>query len=158
MSDFLKSDKLYFVYPEYNPFWIYMGWWLYAIPVDNLNDSKNMEDWEQATWLNYDWRLDALFEALTMPTTNTLRKESGCPNYHVDPSQYCPAFMHKYPAGIVCKIEGDGRKFLPQSSENIGDYLRRVRERQLLHIAKAQEERENEGSPETPPPSEAVKP
>ncbi len=149
MSDFLKSDKLYFVYPEYNPFWAYMGWWLYAIPIENLNDSRNMEDWEQATWLYYDWRLEALFKGLGLEIPH---------KYHYDPSDYCPGFMHKYPAGVVCKVEGDGRKFLPQSSENIGDFLRRVRERQLLHIAKAQEERENEGSPDAPPPGEAIKP
>ncbi len=140
MSDNLKEGVKYYIYAEYNPFWIYMGWWLYAIPIENLNDSRNMDDWQQATWLNYDWRLDALFEALEMPTTPTLRKESGCPNYHVDPSHYCPAFMHKYPAGIVCEVKGDGRVFIKCESENLGDYLRIVRQRQLLHIAKAREE------------------
>jgi len=45
----LAENRFYYVYAEYNPFWIYMGWWLYAIPVEELTDDKNIEAWNQAT-------------------------------------------------------------------------------------------------------------
>jgi len=133
MSDWLTEDKLYYIYTEYNPFWIYMGWWLYAIPTDTMTDERDMEKWEQATWLHYDWRLEALFEGLKLDIPHSYRYNSY---------DYCPLFMRKYPAGLVCQVKGDGREFIPQQSESIGDYLRIVRQRQLNHIAKAQEEKE----------------
>lgn len=141
MSDYLKEDKLYYIYAEYNPYWIYMGWWLYAIPIANLTDERDMNKWEQPTWLHYDWRLEALFQGLTLDIPHS---------YHYSPSDYCPAFMHKYPAGVVCKVNKDGREFIPQKSDLIGDYLRIVRQRQLDHIAKVQKENEEENSIEKP--------
>ncbi len=135
MSDYLKEDKLYYIYAEYNPYWIYMGWWLYAIPIDNLTDERDIEKWEQATWLHYDWRLEALFQGLTLNIPRS---------YHYSKSDYCPVFMRKYPAGIVCQVKDDGREFTPQTSDLLGDYLRIVRQRQLDHIAKVQKEKEDE--------------
>lgn len=138
MSDFLKEDNLYYVYAEYNPYWVYMGWWLYAIPVDNLTNERDMEKWEQATWIHYDWRLEALFEGLGLPKWKSF---ATCDNFRPDPSDYCRPLMRKYPAGVVCQVKGDGREFIPQKSPLIGDYLRIVHQRQLNHIAKAQEEK-----------------
>ena len=135
MSDWLKEDTPYYIYAEYNPYWIYMGWWLYAIPIENLTDERDMEKWEQATWLNYDWRLEAFFKGLELDIPHS---------YHYNSYDYCPTFMRKYPAGIVCQVKGDGREFIVQQSDSIGDYLRIVRQRQLDHIAKTQEENEKE--------------
>ena len=135
MSDILTKDKPYYIYAEYNPYWIYMGWWLYAIPIDNLTDERDMEKWEQADWLRYDWRLQALFEGLRIDIPHS---------YHYNSSEYCPLFMRKYPAGVVCQVKGDGREFIPQESDILGDYLRIVRQRQLNHIAKAQKDSEEE--------------
>jgi len=127
-------DGIYYVYAEYNPFWIYMGWWLYAIPVADVSEDKEMFTWAQPTWLNYDWRLDALMKGI------------GCPELHdykgTNHTKSCLAFMKKCPAGVVCEVKGDGRHFIKQESENLGDYLRRIRQRQLDHIAKAQEKEE----------------
>lgn len=140
MSDWLEEDKLYYIYAEYNPFFPYgPSWWLYAIPSENLNEERNMDLWEQATWLHYDWRLEALFGGLGLPEWGNFRKPSA-PNFRPDPSDYCPAFMRKYPAGVVCNIEEDGRRFIPCETDLIGDFLRIVRQRQLAHIAKAQHE------------------
>ncbi len=133
MSEWLKENTEYYIYAEYNPYFIYMGWWLYAIPVDNLTDERDIGKWEQPTWLNYDWRLDALMKAM------------GCPelrDYRGKKFEYCCAFMKKHPAGTVCQVKGDGREFIPQQSDLLGDYLRIVRQRQLDHIAKVQEENE----------------
>ena len=132
----LTENKPYYVYAEYNPFWVYMGWWLYAISVEGLTESRNIEEWAQATWLSYNWRLQTLFEGLGLP------KLADCPTGKPDPSTYCPAFMRRYPAGIVCQIKDGGRQFIPQESELIGDYLRIVRRRQLDHIAKASKQEE----------------
>uniref|UniRef100_A0A6M3MCJ5 Uncharacterized protein n=1 Tax=viral metagenome TaxID=1070528 RepID=A0A6M3MCJ5_9ZZZZ len=134
MSEWLTEDGLYYVYAEYNPYWIYMGWWLYAIPVENVNEDKKIDEWAQATWLNYDWRLDALMEGIGCPKLRDYRGANHTESYL--------AFVKKCPAGVVCRVKGDGRQFIPQESELLGDYLRRVRQRQLDHIAKAQEERE----------------
>jgi len=133
MSDFLTEDKLYYIYAEYNPYWIYMGWWLYAIPIDNLTDGRDMEKWEQATWLHYDWRLEALFRNLQIDIPHS---------YHYNSYEYCPLFMRKCPAGVVCQVKGDGREFIPQESDLLGDSLRRVRQRQLDLIAKTQKDSE----------------
>jgi len=138
MSGCLIENKPYYIYTEYNPFWAYMGWWLYAIPIEALTESKNIDEWARAIWLNYDWRLEALYEGLRLPKWNSFRR-SDSPNYRPDPSDYCPAFMRKYPAGVVCQIKDDGREFIPQEADLIGDYLRIVRQRQLDHIAKATE-------------------
>ncbi len=140
MSDFLVEERLYYIYAEYNPFFPYgPSWWLYIMPIDNLKEDGKMDLWKQATWLHYDWRLDALFEGLGLPEWGNFSNPST-PNFRPDPSAYCPAFMLKYPAGVVCQIQEDGHVFTPQESELIGDYSRRVRQRQLAHIAKAQEE------------------
>jgi len=142
MSEWLK-DGLYYIYGEYDPFWIYMGWWLHAISVDNLVDDRKMENWERGTWLNYERRLKALFEGVGLPPFNSFR-DPGSPNFRPDPYDYCRAFFRKYPAGVVCEVKDDGREFIKQESENLGDFLRIVRERQLGRIAKAQEENEKE--------------
>jgi len=134
----MLKDGLYYIYAEYNPFWIYMGWWLYAIPVEELTDDKNIEAWSQATWLNYDWRLHALFRDLQLPADGEFRVK---PN----PYYYCRAFFLKYPAGIVCEIQEDGHQFIKQEFEELGDYQRIVRERQLDHIAKAAREKSERG-------------
>jgi hypothetical protein len=132
MSGLLK-DGLYYVYAEYNPFWAYMGWWLYAIAVEELTDNRDIETWAQPSWLNYDWRLRALFRDIKLPG---YEKVSDRLNQY----DYCRDFFRKYPAGLVCKIREDGHQFIPQG-DWLGDYQRIVRERQLLHIAKAQERR-----------------
>ena len=131
------KDGLYYVYAEYNPFWIYMGWWLYAIPVEELTDNRNVDDWAQATWLNYDWRLNALFREIGLPPYDKYR-DPAAPNYRPDPRSYCGEFFLKCPAGLICQISDDGHQFTRQESEKLGDYQRIVRERQLLHIANAQ--------------------
>jgi hypothetical protein len=145
--DYLNG--VYYVYAEYNPFFPYgPGWWLYAIPIDSLTDERDMSKWARATWLNYDWRLDALFNGIGLPKFDSFR-DPHTPNFRPDPHDYCLAFMKKCPAGIVCEVKGDGRSFLKLEDENIGDYLRRVRQRQLDHITKAQEENEKEREHET---------
>ena len=136
----LLKDSLYYIYAEYNPFWIYMGWWLYAIPVEKLTDDKNIEEWAQATWLNYDWRLQTLFRDISLPDYGEFRSGDS-PNIRPNPYYYCRAFFLKYPAGLVCEIREDGHQFIKQESEELGDYQRIVRERQLIHIAKAQEKK-----------------
>ena len=70
----------------------------------------------------------------------------GCPklrDYRGKKFEYCCAFMNKCPASTVYQVKGDGREFIPQQSDSLGDYLRIVRQRQLDHIAKVQEENEN---------------
>jgi hypothetical protein len=126
----LQPDGLYYVYAEYNPFWIYMGWWLYATPVAEVSEDKELDRCERPTWLNYDWRLDALMVALELPALHDYRGTR-----HTE----CRAFLSKYPAGALCHIRDGGRYFIKQDCECLGDYLRRIRERQLLHIAKARE-------------------
>lgn len=131
MSEWLTEGGTYYIYAEYNPYWIYMGWWLYAIPVVDLIDDKKMEQWKQPTWLNYDWRLDALMEGIGLPKLRDYRGGNH--------TLSCRAFMKQCPAGVVCEVKGDGQQFIRKESENLGDYLRIVRARQLDHIAKAQE-------------------
>jgi hypothetical protein len=138
MSNNLKEGVKYYIYAEYNPFWIYMGWWLYAIPISEFADQdffcnlrSKSESWLQATWLKYDWRLDALMEAIGLPQLHDYRG-----NNH---SESCHNFLKKYPSGLICLVKGDGREFIVESGE-VAEYNRIVRERQLLHIAKAQEE------------------
>lgn len=133
MYDCLTEGKNYYVYAEYNPYWIYMGWWLYAIPTEDLIDGKQMEEWERATWLKYEWRLYPLFERLGLSKPDRIRKDV-----------YCTEFMHKYPAGVVCQVIGDGRHWIVMESDKTGDYLRIVRERQLDHIAREQKEDEKQ--------------
>jgi hypothetical protein len=141
MMGLLKKD-LYYIYAEFNPFWAYMGWWLYAIPVNELTDEQDIKKWVQAEWLNYDWRLEALFRDLELPDYGEFHASD--PTWKVKPNQYwyCRAFFLKYPAGVVCEVREDGRKFIERKAKKLGDYQRIVRERQLLHIAKAAEERE----------------
>lgn len=143
----LLKDGLYYIYAEYNPFWAYMGWWLYAIPIDELTDEQDIEKWVQAEWLHYDWRLDALFKDLQLPDYGEFHSE---PSWKIKPNQYwyCRAFFLKYPAGIVCEIKEDGHQFIQQQSKRLGDYQRIVRERQLMHIAKAREEKDKVAIPE----------
>lgn len=138
----LLKNGLHYVYAEYNPFWIYMGWWLYAIQVEELTDDRDIEAWMQATWLNYDWRLQALFRDMELPDYDEFRSNDSL-RIKPNPYYYCRAFFLKYPGGVVCEIRDDGHQFIEQKSERLGDYQRIVRERQLAHIAKAQEKKEN---------------
>jgi hypothetical protein len=135
MSGSLPSGK-YYVYAQYNPFFPYgPAWWLYAIPTDGLVDDKDMKSWKRAVWLNdYDWRLDALRKAIGLPQWR------DC--YGISQTEMCNEFMRTCPAGAVCQIDGDGRIFTQLPSVELGTYLRIVRQRQLDHIAKAQEENE----------------
>jgi len=137
----LAENRFYYVYAEYNPFWIYMGWWLYAIPVEELTDDKNIEAWNQATWLNYDWRLHALSQDLQLPAYGEFKPADNL-SVKPNPYYYCRAFFLKYPAGVVCEIKEDGHQFIKKESEKLGDYQRIVRERQLDHIAKASKQEE----------------
>jgi len=119
-----------------------MGWWLYAIPINELTDEQDIEKWAQAEWLNYDWRLETLFRDLGLPDYGEFH--AGEPTWKVKPNQYwyCRAFFLKYPAGVICEIRDDGRLFIERKTKKLGDYQRIVRERQLMHIAKAQEKKE----------------
>jgi len=149
LGEWLKDGEIYYIYAEYNPYWIYMGWWLYAIPTSDLEKQKekpypkDMSKWDQATWLNYEWRLESLFRGIGLPEFDSFRNPPDSP-FKPDPSNYCPVFFHKYPGGVVCETKHDGREFIKKDSENLGDYSRIVRERQLDHIAKAQEKVEKE--------------
>lgn len=135
MGGFLK-DGQYYIYAEYNPFFAYMGWWLYAIVIEELTDNRDLETWAQPTWLNYDWRLRALFRDIKLPGYEKIP-----PSDRLNQYDYCRAFFVKYPAGLMAEIREDGRQFIPQGFAKLGDYQRIVRERQLIHIAKAQEKK-----------------
>ena len=97
MSGWLNDGEIYYIYAEYNPYWIYMGWWLYAMPIADLIDGKKMEEWSQPTWLNYDWRLDALMDGLGLPKLRDYRGENHTAS--------CQAFMRQCPAGVVCEVK-----------------------------------------------------
>lgn len=132
----MLKKGLYYIYAEYNPFWAYMGWWLYAIAIEELTDNRDIETWGQPTWLNYDWRLQALFRDIKLPGYEKASNSDRFNQY-----DYCRTFFVKYPAGLVAEIREDGRQFIWQVATKLGDYQRIVKERQLIHIAKAQEKK-----------------
>lgn len=150
MKEFLFDSGIYYVYAEYNPFFPYGGpsWWLYAIPVSELTENKELPKGSISTWLHSDGQLTTLFRGIGLPEYNSFRNLHS-PNFPPDPSSYCPAFFRRYPAGVVCEVKAMERKVTKQESEYIGDYCRIVRQRQLDHIAKVQEEAEKEREAES---------
>jgi len=133
---------LYYIYAYYNPFWIYMGWWLYAAPVGDepIAAPDRSAKWpgpggnDGHVWLNYDWRLDALMTGLGLPVLHDYRGKN-----HTACNM---SFLENYPVGVVCEVKDGGRQFIVQETDKVWNYNRLVREIQLDNIAKAAEERE----------------
>lgn len=114
-----------YIYAEYNPAWIYMGWWLYAAPIAN-EIGYGREDWpahDRAIWLRYDWRLDALMKGLGLPELRDYRGEGHTKSIR--------NFMERYPIGAVCQVDDGGRKFELLKTDVLWDYSKIVREAQL---------------------------
>jgi len=137
-SSNLYSKTLNYIYPEYNPFWCYMGWWLYAAPIvtepHHHHGTIDREEWpkrEDAVWLNYDWRLDALMEGLGLPQLHDYRGSNHTASIR--------NFLERYPVGVVCRVNDGGRLFEVADSIALWDYARIVKELQLLDYAKASE-------------------
>ena len=135
----LYSNQLNYIYAEYNPFWCYMGWWLYAAPIvtephhhPGVIDREEWPKREDAVWLNYDWRLDALMEGLGLPQLRDYRGTNH--------SKSIRSFLEKYPVGVLCRVDDGGRVFKLEESAVLWDYARIVKELQLLNYAKATEE------------------
>lgn len=86
----------YFIYAEYCPGlfgFAYMGWWLYAAPIENGKPNK-----QKYVWLHSDWELDAVMVGLDLPRL---------PSYVGGGiGEYTKAFRDKYPDGVLCKVEG----------------------------------------------------
>ena len=139
----LYDGKHHYVYTEYNPFWCYMGWWLYAAPIvadshhyHGVIDRPEWPDRDKAAWLNYDWRLDALMEGLGLPKLGDYRGTSH--------DKAVLNFMEKCPVGVVCKVSDGGRKFEIVDTDALWDYARIVKVIQLHHFAEVSEKRQEE--------------
>ena len=125
-------NGLFYIYAEYNPVWCYMGWWLYAAPIvtDPRHDRGviDREEWperDNAVWVNYDWRLDALMKGLGLPELHDYRGTAHTKSIR--------SFLEKYPIGVLCQVKDDGRKFEIVDSADLWDYSRIVKE---LHLQK----------------------
>jgi len=139
----LYSKRLHYIYAEYNPFWCYMGWWLYAAPIVTENhhlpgviDREEWPDRDNAAWLNYDWRLDALMEGLGLPALRDYRGKAH--------TEVANNFLRAYPIGALCKVEDGGRKFKRVESDALWDYARIVKVIQLRGYSKVSEKRQEE--------------
>jgi hypothetical protein len=127
-----------YIYAEYNPVWIYMGWWLYAAPIRNepVHGRVDWPDHEQAVWLRYDWRLDALMKALGLPELHDYRGDGH--------TKSIVNFMEHYPIGVVCQVDDGGRKFEILKTEVLWEYAKIMREAQLLKWAEASGKHQDE--------------
>jgi len=123
-----KVEGIHYIYAEYCPGPWFWGWWLYAVPI--VDDKP---DRDRYTCLKFDWQLNPLREQLlNLP-----------PSYEVG-NVYVTAktFVVRHPAGLVCKVEHNGRRFAKVESDRLGDYGRMVREAQLIDFRKALEAKE----------------
>ena len=134
------SNQLNYIYAEYNPFWCYMGWWLYAAPIvtepHHHHGVIDREEWpkrEDAAWLNCDWCLDALMEGLGLPQLHDYRGTNHTASIR--------SFLEKYPTGVLCRVNDGGRSFEIEDSNALWDYARIVKELQLLDMSKVSEKR-----------------
>jgi hypothetical protein len=141
------NNGRYYIYAEYNPFWIYMGWWLYAAPIVEGSQippngeydrpyikSTTWPDHDHVEWFNNDWQLDVLMKCLTLPELNDYRG--------LNHSSYTQAFLKEYPAGVICGVENYGREFTLISSkpEYVWEYFEIVRRWQMLKWARSSKE------------------
>lgn len=130
-----RYEGLNYIYAEYCPGDFFWGWWLYAAPIISTPEhkgqsEKEMPDREHAVWLHYDWRLDALFEALKLSPRGY---NSDYPNYgKYDQAKYTRDFLCQYPIGVLCQVEDNGRRVKVVRSDKLWDFSRKVRELQLL--------------------------
>lgn len=136
----LYSNKPHYIYAEYNPFWCYMGWWLYAAPIvtephhhPGVIDREEWPDRSNAAWLNYDWRLDALMLALELPQLHDYRGSNHTASIR--------KFLERCPIGVLCLAEDGGRKFIVENCDVLWDYARIVKELQLLDMSAVSEKR-----------------
>ncbi|MBA7639535.1 hypothetical protein ES703_47194 [subsurface metagenome] len=136
----LYSNKLHYIYAEYNPFWCYMGWWLYAAPIvtephhhPGVIDREEWPSRSNAAWLNYDWRLDALMLALELPQLHDYRGSNHTASIR--------KFLERCPIGVLCSAEDGGRKFTVENCDALWDYARIVKELQLLDMSAVSEKR-----------------
>jgi len=118
-------EGVVYLYAEYCPGPWYWGWWLYAAPI-----VEDKPDWEHSVWLKYEWRVNAI-------RTQIMGLEASYQNQAA--YKTATAFVTRYPSGMLCQVEGDGRRWTKLESDQIGDYGRMVREMQLIDMRKALE-------------------
>ncbi len=139
---YLQSGR-YYIYAEYNPVWIYYGWWLYAAPIipgprkpGGEYDGPRIErsdypDHDNPVWLHNDWELDALMTSLGMPVLH---------DYRGTKHDYTARFLEEFPTGALCNY--DKREFILILDKDIPlwEYSKIMREWQMLKWAKNSEE------------------
>ena len=111
----MLKNGLHYIYAEYCPGDFFWGWWLYGAPiVDEKPDRKHY------TWLHADYWISVLYRALNLPTQLDYRH-----------TPYVETFLAHYPNGALVNV-ASYYDWARQDSDLLWDYLRQVREGQLL--------------------------